>query len=294
MIYEKKVYLGLLLIIVMIYTLNMNKTIEKKYSQNVLRNQQHYEDEKCETFSKFWSKPSRITPTCVYFDLGAHHGDSYGAFIGSSDTDGKGGIFGNMFPNSTINDRKECDIHLIEGNVMFKNYLYNAKLQSRHPSRFFVYVPSLVYGKDTELTFYVNPGTKDKADCRNCGGALDSKHISSKNSGIKEQVNTVNLNRLLIENTLVEDHVIIKINIEGGEWPLIPCIAKSDSKYLIDELWIEVHTTDVSPTLAFPPNTREYDELRASMQKLEDAGVQIHEFGASCLRRDTKSKWCNI
>ena len=228
----------------------------------------------------------------MYIDLGAHHGDSYGSFIGSSDTDGKNGIFSRMFAGSTITERNSCHVHLLEGNTMFKPYLEEARRKSFIPDNVFLYVPSLIYGIDTELSFYINPGSGNKPGCRNCGGALDPQHSSSKNSGIVKKTQTININRLLYENTIPDDHVIIKSNIEGGEWPIIPCISKSNSRYLIDELWVEVHTIDVAPTLAFGPETTEYSKLRHDMKIIENSGVEIHEFGASCLTKGTFSEWC--
>lgn len=249
----------------------------------------------CVPYSPSWQSVAseRTTPSCIYVDLGAHHGDSYGAFIGSDDTDGKSGIFGRMFAGSSVAERKKCFVHLIEGNEMFKPYLYRAKVKSAIPSRVSLHVPSLVYTRDTVRRFYVNPGTK-KSGCRDCGGALDPLHSSSRDSGIVKEVEALNLNRLLMENALAEDYVIIKVNIEGGEWPILPCLAQSPAAALIDELWVEVHTPDVSPTLAHGPGTPEYKALRASMQRIEDVGVSIHEFGASCLGPSTRSKWCNI
>lgn len=46
---------------------------------------------------------------------------------------------------------------------------------------------------------------------------------------------------MLYENTIPEDVVTVKMDIEGSEWDVLPCLSRSMEVPLIDNLFVEIH-----------------------------------------------------
>jgi len=82
-------------------------------------------------------------------------------------------------------------------------------------------------------------------------------------------VNTLNVNRILYENTIPSDWVMVKMDIEGTEWEVLPCLATSPAASLIDRLYLAVH--------AKPPGAEDISPfaLAASVASLRQKGVDI-------------------
>ncbi|KAL1503721.1 hypothetical protein AB1Y20_012193 [Prymnesium parvum] len=58
----------------------------------------------------------------------------------------------------------------------------------------------------------------------------------------KHRVRSVNVLRLLMERTQPQDFVVMKMDLEGHEYHLIPCLASSRrARTLIDQLFVEEH-----------------------------------------------------
>merc|ERR1719240_1016859 len=74
------------------------------------------------------------------------------------------------------------------------------------------------------------------------GSSLSTNHQDTKKSGLqKVTVPTANLMKILYENTIPGDYVILKMDIEGAEWDILPCLADANDANLIDRLLVEVH-----------------------------------------------------
>ena len=58
---------------------------------------------------------------------------------------------------------------------------------------------------------------------------------------MKVTVSTINLNRLVYELTIPADWVIVKMDIEGAEWNILPCLAQSAATSKVVALFMEVH-----------------------------------------------------
>ena len=58
---------------------------------------------------------------------------------------------------------------------------------------------------------------------------------------VKVTVPTINLNRLVYETTIPADWVIVKMDIEGAEWNILPCLAQSAATSKVVALYMEVH-----------------------------------------------------
>jgi len=77
------------------------------------------------------------------------------------------------------------------------------------------------------------------------GSSMSDTHPDTQKSGLqKVTVPMVNINRLIYENTIPGDWVLLKMDIEGSEWDAVPCLAKSNAKNNVDRLLLEEHPMD--------------------------------------------------
>merc|ERR1719183_2296402 len=77
------------------------------------------------------------------------------------------------------------------------------------------------------------------------GSSMSATHPDVQASGKqKVTVPTSNLNRILYEQTIPGDWVMVKMDIEGSEYDVLPCTAESASASLIDRLYLEQHSPD--------------------------------------------------
>ena len=55
------------------------------------------------------------------------------------------------------------------------------------------------------------------------------------------QVPLLNFSRWLQQNVVAEDFVVVKMDIEGSEYEVLPSLLRSRAVTLVDELLLEVH-----------------------------------------------------
>lgn len=180
-------------------------------------------DGTCEDFD--FPAPSRTKGRCVFIDLGASDGSTFDRFLG-------GGYGDRVRCAGGFEPQGDYEAFLVEGNPAFDTKLF--ALQAAYPERLRVLPSTAVSTRQTQVTFNV-----------------DTVHEGAWGSSIRDQakkfggqavtVPTVNLLRLLRENTIPEDHVIVKMDIEGGEFDILPCLARSRAASLIDVLYMEEH-----------------------------------------------------
>ena len=75
-----------------------------------------------------------------------------------------------------------------------------------------------------------------------------------------------------------DDFVVVKMDIEGAEYAVVPHLISAGVAPLVDEMFVEVHTD--TNTCCRPPHDagrRRPDALRL-IQRLRDAGVYAHEW----------------
>lgn len=112
------------------------------------------------------------------------------------------------------------------------------------------------------------------------GSSLDNAHPDVKSGVAAVNVKVVNLIRLLAENTIQNDTVVVKMDIEGAEWDIIPCLARSPYAAHIDHLYMENHCpggnltqNEWCPSMGQAHNTKA--EFDAAVQALIAHGVDI-------------------
>jgi len=145
----------------------------------------------------------------------------------------------------------ECEAFMVEANPSFKNNLTNIAKQvnehsfawvDRNPltgtaEQVKVFGPNTAYMCEGTSTFYLDPQMAHSWE------AIASSMSAVANTGgfTKVSVPTVNLIRLLYENVMPDDFAIIDMDIEGAEFDILPCLARSPAAELVDELYMEVH-----------------------------------------------------
>jgi len=139
---------------------------------------------------------------------------------------------------------------LVEANPDFAHYSTEAKAQ--YPYRVEAFAPAAAHVCNTNLTFFkrskvnwlrdvdydLSAGRPQTDDARFAGGSVVTAKGSPLTATIVQSVNVV---QVLAEQLLPEDTVILKVDIEGVENDMIPCLATSKSASLVDIIIMEEH-----------------------------------------------------
>jgi len=220
----------------------------------------------CEQYNPMWTVPQRTVPGCFFFDLGAADGNTFMTFLGKSpkwkyDYDTK--------PFT----KDQCISFLLEANPRFTQPLTQMSV-AEGPGKVHVMGQTAVYMCDKpNVEFFIDP------QATGWGSSLDQSHPDVKVKNQSIPVNMVNLNRLLQENTIIGDTVVIKMDIEGAEWDILPCLAGSPSAHLIDHLYLEDHCPTGDPATGWCPSKGQAGHTKAefdhAVNTLKVAGVDI-------------------
>lgn len=181
----------------------------------------------CEAEGSHWKPAAPRAPRCLFIDLGAADGNTFRSFL----SDGYGPV-------------KDCpsggsyEAILVEANPIFNQRLM--EVERNHTESVRVLPASAAYMCEGVTNFFL-----DTVDTEQnfWGSSLSSDAWDVVRSG-KSQVTVplVNVARLITESALPDDYVIVKMDIEGAEWDIVPCLAKSKLvAQLIDALYIERH-----------------------------------------------------
>lgn len=173
---------------------------------------QRIQEEILEVQSRLLSKSSPTRPRCVFVDAGANIGDSFRVFMREKSK------FEFTYPIPEGMDPIECESYLFEASPVHTPALKTLEQEYKTrspPAKLTVYPATAVWIKDSTMPFYldtINP----KHDF--WGSSLNPSHPDSIKSG-KHYVNvtTVNIADFLLRNFLPQDHVILKVDIEGAE-----------------------------------------------------------------------------
>jgi len=185
---------------------------------------------------------------CIFMDLGAANGDAFRDFLRGS--------YGKI---------AECPggkwkSTLIEANPQFDSQLANATKEYNDAVR--LKMSTAAYMCDSEAQLYTDNSHKDHRHWRSS--------LSPGSARNTTKVHVVNLNRILYEDTIPGDHVLVKMDIGGAEWDVLPCLSKSPMSNLVDALFIEEHSQ--SQSMAGSSE----DDMKYALARLEQIGVQIY------------------
>merc|ERR1719146_572785 len=99
---------------------------------------------------------------------------------------------------------------------------------------------------------------------------MSQDHPDAVKSGQKKvTVPTMNVVELLAENVIPGDWVMLKVDIEGAEYDVVPCLSNFAHANLVDRMYLEEHPWFDSGSANGPA------QMAAAKQKLQAAGVDI-------------------
>ena len=94
---------------------------------------------------------------------------------------------------------------------------------------------------------------------------------------IHNKVSTIDFVDYLKRNFKKEDYVVIKMDIEGSEYAVVPDIITRNATFLIDELFLEAHTNINSCCIGRKDRT--FEHAKALVNMLRTYGVYAHMWG---------------
>jgi len=216
----------------------------------------------CQTADISWQRCTRTVPKCIFVDLGAADGNSFHAFL-----NGDYGALANC-PSGGA-----WEALLVEANPRFKAPLEQAV--ARFPDTVKAFTATAAYMCEGQTSFFLDTTTTAH---NYWGSSMASNHPDVVNSGKqKVTVNTLNLNRLLLEQTIPGDYVLVKMDIEGAEFDIVPCLSNSPSVALMDALWMEQH----DPSWGLAGNSLEV--MNQAKAALSARGVYMPEYFSQTL-----------
>lgn len=174
---------------------------------------------------------------CIFVDCGANVGDSFRVFMKEANTK-----FYYDYPIPSNFLRSECESYLIEGNPAHTPALKAVEEQYKTktpPVSVTVFPNTAVWIESGVISFYLDTvnGGRDY-----WGSSLNPAHPDAIKSGkVQVNVTSMNLADFLLRNFLPQDYVLVKVDIEGSEWDLLPHLLQTRSDVVIDLLLVEWH-----------------------------------------------------
>jgi len=216
----------------------------------------------CVASSEVWKPCARTKPRCVFIDLGAADGNTFAEFMNN-----KYGPVANC-PSG------EWSAVLVEANPRFNEKLA-AVGSSQAVGSVDIKSSTAAYMCEGQTSFFLDTVNTAK---NYWGSSMSSSHTDVQASGkTKVTVPTMNLNRVLVENTIAGDWVMVKMDIEGSEFDVLPCVAQSASASLIDRLYLEQH----DPSWGLTGTT--LAEMETAKNLLRQKGVDIPNYFSQTL-----------
>lgn len=212
---------------------------------------------KCMGSNPAWAKTTRTVPKCIFIDLGAADGNTFRHFL-----------------NNGYGPIKDCgkgsgdfEAWLVEANPRFDAPLKS--LETQYPGKVHALSSTAAYMCEGTTSFYLD--TKNH-DVNYWGSSMGKNHPDAVKSGHqKVTVPTANLMKLLHDNTIPGDWVMVKMDIEGAEWDIMPCLAESPTAHMIDRFYLEQHPAAWSSTEPTPAE----GTIEAAKAKLKSKGVDL-------------------
>ncbi|CAM8977013.1 unnamed protein product [Rhodiola kirilowii] len=195
----------------------------------------------------------------VYVDVGAR---SYGSSIGS--------WFRKQYPKQN----KSFDIYAIEADKAFHEE-YKAKKNVK-------LLPYAAWVKNESLFFEINrdPGKEKEVQERGMGRIQPVTKSNSSSSDVNKIQGFDFANWL--KNTVSErDFVVMKMDVEGTEFDLIPRLFKTGAICLVDEFFLECHYNrwqKCCPGERSPKYQKTYQQCLDLFTSLRKSGVLVHQW----------------
>jgi len=225
----------------------------------------------CEASNGAWTRPNRTNNKCVFIDLGAAGGDTFQKFMNNG--------FGHA---KKCNNQDDWEAFLIEANPHFKDQLL--QVAKSHPGKVHTFGGQAAYMCKGVTSFFLDPNVKHNHWGSSMDGAAhtasDWQKPNQMRDGAKHQMSnrvkvtvpTVNVVQLIYENSIPGDYVIVKMDIEGAEWDVVPCLSKSQSVGTLSALYVEQHPVNWQLGDTTP------DEFKSATHRLIQQGVFVPHY----------------
>jgi len=205
-------------------------------------------------------EPKPPKPRYVFVDFGAANGDSLESFVEKKYAYAK--------PDNV--DTTEAEVFLFEANPRHNEALLKWKVEysTKYPKlKVNLFLHTAVYTIDTMLTFLasVNWG----------GSSLHDTHVQTvEGKATKVNVTAIDAARFLLMNFLPKDFVVVKMDIEGSEYDIIPRLVSTKAHLVMDHFYVEFHE------FAFPAGTfnDKKKPVDDAIKVMKDAGINIPNY----------------
>ncbi|XP_047066125.1 uncharacterized protein LOC124674130 [Lolium rigidum] len=196
----------------------------------------------------------------VYVDVGAR---SYGSSIGS--------WFRKQYPKQN----HTFEVFAIEADPAF------------HPEyatrKGVTLLPYAAWVKNETLSFEINgdPGKEDEAKANGRGMGRIRPTAGKKMSGKVRSVPAFDFAEWLKQTVSEQDYVVMKMDVEGTEFDLIPRLFDTGAICLVDEVFLECHYNrwqKCCPGERSPKYQNTYEECLELFSSLRESGVLVHQW----------------
>ncbi|XP_043702784.1 uncharacterized protein LOC122652961 [Telopea speciosissima] len=200
-------------------------------------------------------------PRYVYIDVGAR---SYGSSIGS--------WFKKQYPKQN----KTFEIYAIEADKTFHEEYQKKKGINL--------LPYAAWVRNETLFFEINrdPGEKAEAKAKGRGmGRIQPVQSSINFVGDVDKIRGFDFASWLKNTVTKNDFVVMKMDVEGTEFDLIPRLFETGAICLIDEIFLECHYNrwqKCCPGERSPKYQKSYDQCLELFSSLRERGVLVHQW----------------
>ncbi|CAA7406234.1 unnamed protein product [Spirodela intermedia] len=198
----------------------------------------------------------------VYVDVGAR---SYGSSIGS--------WFKKQYPKQN----KTFDVYAIEADRTF-----HAEYESK---KGITLLPYAAWVRNETLSFEINgdPGQKDEIKGRGMGRILPAAGSATglTKTRVVDEIQAFDFAEWLKNTVSMTDFVVMKMDIEGTEFDLLPRLFETGAICLIDELFLECHYNrwqKCCPGQRSPKYQNTYGQCLELFSLLRKSGVLVHQW----------------
>lgn len=214
----------------------------------------------CVVSDPSWTPCARSVPRCVFIDLGAADGNSFQTFLS------------NGFGDLAKCPGEQWSAVLVEANPLFNTKL--AAVGAQYPGQIDVMSATAAYMCEGNTSFFLDTKNTDK---NFWGSSMSDSHPDVIDGKQNVTVPTMNLNKILHEMTIPGDWVIVKMDIEGSEYDVLPCTAQAPAASLIDRLYMEQHSAGLGLAGTSPA------QMEAATNTLRGRGVDVPAYSSPTL-----------
>lgn len=210
----------------------------------------------CMANNPAWKHTTRTVPKCIFIDLGAANGNTFEEFLQN-----------HYGPVSNCPSGGQWEAWLVEANPQFDKPLKDLEL--KYPGQVHSMVSTAAFSCVDQTSFFIDTDPTHN----HWGSSMSEAAPDAVKSGKqKVTVPTTNVVQLIAENVAPGDWVMLKVDIEGAEYEVVPCLSQWTNAGLINRMYLEEHTWFDSGSKNGPA------EMAAAKSKLQAMHVDIPKY----------------